>query len=497
MVDLDTRYLRGRSPDGGPARDPFGLIGQVLDEQFRVESVLGEGGFSVVYRGTHLGLSEPIAIKCLKLPVALGSAAVESFVQRFRDEGRILYKLSQGNLHIVRSIASGMTMGPLTGALIPYTVLEWLDGYSLASELEARRQAGLQGRTLAEAIPLLDSAVLAVVYAHTQGVVHRDLNPGNIFFAKTREGVRAKVLDFGLAKVVSDHAIELGPRAETLSHIQIFAPAYAAPEQMDKRLGPVGAWTDVYTLALVLLEVMADRSIITGEHLGEIMAKTLGLHRPTPRNVGLTVSDEVEALFASALELDPTKRPRDAGVFWGALKNCVSKENPPRAAVKPLAVSPMDAFRSLPLPGAAGGPTSTAGGAAGTPSGAPAGALSGKGALNQTMPMSSARPSGQPSSGPSSAQGAFPRMASTMPLGDAIAEAKRRAFGPKEASIGGVALPPNDTPALSRGPSDRPTVEIPAPASQTSRNGRLLVLGIAALIAILGAAFVLSGFLSR
>ena len=87
--------------------DPFGLIGQVLDGQFRVDKFVGEGGFSIVYRGHHAGLNEPIAIKCLKLPPTLGSALVESFIRRFRDESRIHYRLSQGNLAIARSIASG------------------------------------------------------------------------------------------------------------------------------------------------------------------------------------------------------------------------------------------------------------------------------------------------------------------------------------------------------------------------------------------------------
>ena len=62
--------------------DPFGLVGQVLDGQFRVDKLVGEGGFSAVYRGHHLGLDEPIAIKCLKLPAALDTALVDTFVQR-------------------------------------------------------------------------------------------------------------------------------------------------------------------------------------------------------------------------------------------------------------------------------------------------------------------------------------------------------------------------------------------------------------------------------
>ena len=87
--------------------DPFGLVGQVLDGQFRVEKLVGEGGFSAVYRGHHLSLDAPVAIKCLKLPPSLGPQLVESFVQRFRDESRILYRLSQGSLDIVRSIGAG------------------------------------------------------------------------------------------------------------------------------------------------------------------------------------------------------------------------------------------------------------------------------------------------------------------------------------------------------------------------------------------------------
>ncbi len=131
-----------------PTADPFGLVGQVLDGHFRVDRWVGEGGFSVVYQGTHVGLSEPIAVKCLKLPFSLGSALVESFVRRFRDESRLHYRLSQGNLHIVRSIASGTTLAPATSALVPYTVLEWLEGQSLAEQFADRRTKGIAGRPL-------------------------------------------------------------------------------------------------------------------------------------------------------------------------------------------------------------------------------------------------------------------------------------------------------------------------------------------------------------
>jgi serine/threonine protein kinase len=307
--------------------DPFGLVGQVLDGQFRVDRYVGEGGFSSVYHGTHVGLSEPIAIKCLKLPPALGSALVESFIRRFRDESRLHYRLSQGNLHIVRSMASGTTIAPATSALVPYTVLEWLEGKSLDQEFTDRRAAGAKGRPLAEVVHLLDSAVDAIAYAHAQGVVHRDLNPGNFFLAKTPLGIKLKVLDFGVAKVMADSALALGPSAKTVGNVRIFAPAYGAPEQFDERVGVIGPWTDVYTLALVALEALVDRTIMEGEHVGQFAAKALDpVNRPTPQGVGALTGPAVEKVFARALAVNPTERPRDAGEWWGLLKNSMQRD---------------------------------------------------------------------------------------------------------------------------------------------------------------------------
>lgn len=319
-------------------RDPFGLTGQLLDGQFRVESFVGEGGFSVVYRGTHVGLAEPIAVKCLKLPPSLGSALVETFVRRFRDESRLHYKLSQGHLHIARSIACGTTVAPATSALVPYTVLEWLDGRSLAEEFEERSARGMRGRPLAEAVKLLDSAIDALAYAHAQGVVHRDLNPGNLFFAKTTSGIKLKVLDFGVAKVMADSVLAIGS-VRTLGNMRVFTPSYGAPEQFDERIGAIGPWTDVYAIALVLLEVMTDRTVTEGEHIGELAAQALNpSRRPTPRTLGLSVPDEVEAVLARAVALSPEERPRDAGELWGTLKHAMAaasaKQTSPGATLR-------------------------------------------------------------------------------------------------------------------------------------------------------------------
>ncbi|CAN5377694.1 hypothetical protein BH09MYX1_BH09MYX1_04050 [soil metagenome] len=323
----------------GPT-DPFALVGQLLDGQFRVDAMIGEGGFSVVYRGHHMALDEPIAIKCLKLNGNLASALVESFVTRFRDESRILYRLSQGNLSIVRSIASGTVVVQPSNAMVPFMVLEWLEGTSLATDLDARRDAGKTGRSIGEVLELLDSAADALAYAHAQGVVHRDLNPGNLFLALSRDGTsRTKVLDFGLAKVVSDHAIELGPRAPTFAQIRVFSPAYAAPEQFDTDLGVAGARSDVYSFAILATEALLDRPVVEGTALGEFMTKTLDpKFVRTPGALGAKVGSAVEAVFKRALSISPADRFADVETFWSALEEAASIDgaDDPAAARKTM-----------------------------------------------------------------------------------------------------------------------------------------------------------------
>jgi serine/threonine-protein kinase len=307
--------------------DLYGIEGQVLDGQFRVDRAIGEGGFSVVYRGLHIGLDEPVAIKCLKLPTQLQSSVVDGIVRRFRDESKIHYRLSRGSLHIARTIAAGTTMAPATGALVPYMVLEWLEGFTLAEELRARRMRGESGRSLQEVIRLLDPVAEAMAFAHAQGVVHRDLNPSNIFVAHAQGTAKLKVLDFGVAKVISDHALSLGPRVATIGQIRMFTPAYAAPEQFHDALGIIGPYTDVYSFAVLLVELLADRAPIDGEHIGEYADKALDpVHRPTPRSLGIPIGDAVEAVLARAVTVDPSQRPRDIGEFWGMLKNAATRD---------------------------------------------------------------------------------------------------------------------------------------------------------------------------
>jgi|SRR5579859_7471203 len=294
--------------------DPFGLAGLVIDGQFRVERIIGEGGFSVVYRGLHQGLGEPIAVKCLKLTAQLDTESIENFTRRFRDEGRLQYRLGQGNLDIVRCITSG-TVTATTGALVPYLVLEWLEGRSLAVDLRQRREQGMTGRPLEEVMAIFEPVAKALDYAHTLGVVHRDVKPGNLFLAQRGGGVRMKVLDFGLAKVL-DETIGI-TLAATMGNMMMCSPRYAAPEQFDPGVGAVGPWTDVFSLGLVMLETLRDQRVRKGDGMIACMQEALDPRNAiTATGLGIKVPSRIELALARATALDVRTRQQSAGQLW-------------------------------------------------------------------------------------------------------------------------------------------------------------------------------------
>ncbi|MGH7285307.1 MAG: protein kinase domain-containing protein, partial [Polyangiaceae bacterium] len=231
--------------------DPLELAGDVIDGMYRVDSFVGFGDLSVVYRGFHIGVEADIAIKLLDLPTTLDAALVAPLVRSFRDGSRIHYRLARAHLHIAHSISSGQTLAPRTGAMMPYLVREWLDGFSLAHDFSDRSARKLGGRSLADTVELFRGAIDGLAYAHRQGVAHLALNPTNFFLARVGAGeVKLKILDFGVAHAINAHA---GPG------LRVLLPAYAAPEQLDAAVGESGPTTDVYAMALAIAEALAGK----------------------------------------------------------------------------------------------------------------------------------------------------------------------------------------------------------------------------------------------
>jgi serine/threonine protein kinase len=278
-----------------------------------------------VYRAHHLGFNEKVAIKCLRIPRTLNGAARDEFERNFLAEGRLLHQLSRSTAGIVQALDVGALVSP-NKIWTPFIVLEWLDGQSLADNFAERLRTGLGGRTPKAALELLDSAARALSLAHEQGIAHRDIKPANLFLAEVFGRKTLKVLDFGIAKVVTESESFTKAFEETGASLQAFTARYGSPEQFSRRYGATGPWSDVFSLALVLVEAIVGHSALEGVDAAQlfIAAADTG-RRPTLRAHGIDLGDGIEAVFATALAVDPKDRYPNAGEFWDALLAAVAQ----------------------------------------------------------------------------------------------------------------------------------------------------------------------------
>jgi len=318
--------------------DPFKLIGTTIEGKYRIDAAVGEGGFGVVYKGFHCKLHQAIAVKCLKVPAHFVAGAKRLFFERFQEEGKTLAKLNE-HLSIVRVYDHGVTT-TARGAVLPYLVLEWLEGQDLEQVQASRRATNAGPFTEREAVALLRPVVDAVALAHEQGIAHRDIKPANLFLAKTLRGEVLKVLDFGIAKAMHEGETATQLATKTSSGFSAFSPQYGAPEQFySKQWGPTGPWTDVYALGLVLVELVTGRPAYDGDEQAEFLLASIGDARPTPRVRGAIVSDGFEALCAKALVRESKKRFPDAGQLLLAVK-ALSDASPTAAPILPAQTEP-------------------------------------------------------------------------------------------------------------------------------------------------------------
>ena len=319
--------------------DPFGIVGTTIDGKYQVLTVIGEGGFGVVYRGVHLTLEQPIAVKCLRVPPHFNAQARQVFFDRFRAEGKHLARIGH-HPAIVRVYDFGVVASNGAQA-IPYLVLEWLAGRDLQQLMAERQALGLPPFSEPEAVSLLRPAIDAIRLAHAQGIVHRDLKPANLFLSETSEGRALKVLDFGIAKAVHEGHRVSELSTQTLRGFGSFSPLYGAPEQFrPDRYGSTGPWTDVHALGLVLTELVAGRRAYGSADPADLVQAATSPVRPTPRRLGANVSEQLEQLCAKALALMPTDRFGDAGETLRALDqlSCVGAEGVRASAARSATV---------------------------------------------------------------------------------------------------------------------------------------------------------------
>jgi serine/threonine-protein kinase len=341
--------------------DPFGWVGATVDGKYRVDEVVGHGGFGIVYRAHHLGFEEKVALKCLKLPKELQGGDRDRFRDSLVAEGRLLLQLSRATTGVVQALDVGAVVSP-SKIWTPYLVLEWLEGTPLDRDLLQRRERNEGGRSLGEAIELLDGAIRALGVAHGMNIAHRDIKPANLFLVEVAGKRTIKVLDFGIAKVLAESDSVTRAFEQTGGTVAAFTARYGAPEQFSRRFGATGPWTDVFALALVLVEVVLGAPALEGTDAAQLfVAASDKLIRPTLRGRGFDPGDAVEAVLATALSVDPRERYPNATAFWDAL-TAAARNEPARMSARPPKIDHERPTREISGNSAAAEPFSMSGG---------------------------------------------------------------------------------------------------------------------------------------
>jgi serine/threonine protein kinase len=315
-----------------PDKDPLNISGQVVAEKYRIEHLAGEGGFAVVYVAEHTIWKQLVAVKFFSGLSQAPAEYREELLQQFFQEGALLTELSSQTAGIVQARDVGAYTTP-AGQWLPFMVLEWLDGTPLDAILAEDQRLG-QPWTEGEVVGFLRRILPILDVAHRRGITHRDIKPANIFIMGSdvrAPGTPCKLLDFGVAKIVSEHAKVNAALAKTGVAITSFTPRYGAPEQFTRSYGATGPWTDVYSVALLACEMLTGRVALEGEDLVQYgFSSANPTRRPTPRFLGARVSDQLEEAFAKALAVRPEDRFQHAGEFLEGVDR--GTPSPPQAA---------------------------------------------------------------------------------------------------------------------------------------------------------------------
>jgi serine/threonine-protein kinase len=273
------------------------LSGLELDGRYRVIRKVGEGGMSFVYQAEDIETGQTVAIKVLTPRLSKDPPSVE----RLKREAAIAMRLEHPNVCPILRVGQ-------TGDGMLYLVMPFLPGEAL-SEYETRRGQ----LPVEEGIPILAQVCRGLQHAHDLGIIHRDLKPENVMLvpdAREKNGFRAVVMDFGLAK-----QRRAGPDVAKLTQtgIVLGTPEFMSPEQI--RGKPLDGRSDIYAIAVLAFEMFTGQLPFTGKNAQETMLARLR-GQPVPiRNVREDLPQKLEALISRALSVQPEERPGSMDEF--------------------------------------------------------------------------------------------------------------------------------------------------------------------------------------
>src|SRR5450432_3809993 len=271
------------------AAQPRANLAGSLFGQYRIVEEIGVGGMGVVYKAEDTKLGRPAALKFLPQDLAADHLALE----RFRREARAASALNHPNICTIYDIVEE------PGGV--FIAMEYLEGQTLAGYIGGRALA--TDRITKLGMPIAE----ALAAAHSRGVIHRDIKPGNIFV--TTSGL-VKVLDFGIAKLLQAPNDPAATVSLTKTDGVSGTLPYMSPEQLREQ--DVDARSDIYSLGIVLYEMSAGRRPYPGNQQSELIDAILNLPAPPPRNINPQLPIKLEDIILKCLEKDPEDRYQTA-----------------------------------------------------------------------------------------------------------------------------------------------------------------------------------------
>ncbi len=274
---------------------------RLLGGRYELDGVVGRGGMAEVYRARDIRLDRIVAIKTLRADLARD----QIFQARFRREAQSAASLNHPNIVAVYDTGEDMA----TGVPVPYIVMEYVDGRTVRDLLQEGHRL-LPNRSL----EIIDGVLRALDYSHQAGIVHRDIKPGNVMV--TRNG-DVKVMDFGIARAMSDAQATMTQTAQVIGTAQYLSPEQARGERVDSR-------SDLYSAGCLLYELLTGRPPFTGDSPVAIAYQHVRENPIPPSQVDPDVPAWADAIVLKAMAKAPADRYQTAADMRADLQRAAS-----------------------------------------------------------------------------------------------------------------------------------------------------------------------------
>ena len=317
-----TRAMPAVSPDDPPPAErtrPMSVQGSVLGDRYRLDEIIGRGGMAEVWRARDVRLDRDVAVKRLRVDLATDPM----FQARFRREAQSAAGLNHSK--IVAVYDTGEAEDPNTQISVPFIVMELIEGHTLKDVLRDGRKI-LPER----ALEFVQGTLEALGYSHRAGIIHRDIKPANVML--TTNGV-VKVMDFGIARAVSDTSATMTQTAAVIGTAQYLSPEQARGETVDNR-------SDIYSAGCLLYELLVGRPPFIGDSPVSVAYQHVRELPVAPSELDPEITQDMDAIVLKSLAKDPADRYQSAEEMHDDIARLLSGEKVTAVLVPPVPLPP-------------------------------------------------------------------------------------------------------------------------------------------------------------